>query len=156
MNRRTVLGFLAAIPGFAFLAPKKAEAFPIRTQITVLGPDDPKSRPLGYPMYERMPYIQGTHVLFFKMVADIRRCVAANPGCEVLPCDEPKRGQIGYVVGGPDTYHSFSIAVRDLKRRHSFLGLTDAEADAAWALIGTSAGRLRIAKALASQSQLPS
>jgi hypothetical protein len=156
MNRRTVLSFLAALPGFAFLAPKKAEAFPVRTHITVPGPDDFKPKKIGYAMYDRMPHIPGTHRLLFKMLADIRRHVAANPGCEVLLCDEPKCGQIGYAVGSRDEYLVFTISVLDLKRRFTLLGYTDAECDTLRHLIRSSAGRLHLAKILQAQSQLPS
>lgn len=157
MNRRTLLGFLAAIPGFAFLAPKRAEALSVRrTEIQVIGPDDPNSKPLGFKMYDWMPYFPGTHTKFYKMLADIRRCVEANPGCEVLPCDEPKRGQIGYAVGGPNSYHSFTIAVHDLKSRYSLLGFSEARSNALREMIRSSAGRLQLAKVLAGQSQLPS
>lgn len=107
LTRRNVLDFLAALPLFSLWVSKKAEA-----PVYQIRPEDLKPR---FRVLDRPPYSPGTHTDFAQMLLDIRQHVVANPGSRVVPCDEPKRGQIGYMVGGPHEYHRFSISIRDLK-----------------------------------------
>ena len=79
--------------------------FPVRTDITVLGPDDPKQKPIGFSMTER----DGVEV--YKLDDDFRCGVARN----TIGPDDLKVGMevvIPSVMGG---YHGMVIVEHEGK-----------------------------------------
>ena len=93
--------------------------------------------------YEPLPYNPGTHTDLMTLLSEVRYASVAQQ-LEVLLADNPKQGQMGFVVGDQE----YNIAIRDVRKSLDRGSVPAAVLE----MLKTGSGRLALARSLASVS----